>query len=83
MSAGEKTRAVNERSPYRNAVMHGYPVLAGFGRDLQTAGVNFTDLTMIYSQSPEPLYSDDCCHTNLAGSDLVAQRIIATIQERP
>jgi hypothetical protein len=80
MSAAEKAQAVNERSPYRNPVIHGYPVLITMGRDLQTAGVNFTDLTMIYAQNPEPLYSDDCCHTNTAGSDIVAQRIIATIQ---
>ena len=80
MGAAEKAQAVNERSPYRNAVIHGYPVLATMGRDLQTAGVNFTDLTMIYAQNSEPLYSDDCCHTNTAGSDIVAQRIIATIQ---
>jgi hypothetical protein len=81
MSPAEKAQAVNERSPYRNAVIHGYPVLAAMGRDLQTAGLNFTDLTMIYAQNSEPVYSDDCCHTNTAGSDIVAQRIIATIQE--
>jgi hypothetical protein len=80
MDPGEKTKAINERSPYRDAVIHGYPVLATMGRDLQAAAVNFTDLTMIYAHNSEPLYSDDCCHTNTAGSDIVAQRIVATIQ---
>lgn len=82
MSAAERAQTVNERSPYRNAVINGYPILATIGRDLQTAGVNFTDLTMIFAQNSEPLYSDDCCHTNTAGSDIVAQRIIATIQNQ-
>ena len=82
MSAAEKQRAVNANSPYKKAVARGYSDLARAGRELQTAGVNFTDLTMIYSGNEQLLYVDDCCHTNTEGSDIVAQRIYETIRAK-
>jgi len=83
MSAAERQQALNEKSPYKPAVVRGYPILAQAGRELRGAGVNFTDLTMIYSTHEELLYVDDCCHTNMEGADIVAQRIYETIQARP
>jgi hypothetical protein len=79
MTGAERKKAVNEMSPYKPGVTKGYPVLAAAGNELKAAGVKFTDLTMIFSEHPEVLYSDDCCHTNRAGSDIVAKRIYETI----
>jgi endonuclease IV len=83
MSAAEQRQALNEKSPYKHAVARGYPILAQAGRELQSAGVNFTDLTMIYSTHEGLLYVDDCCHTNTEGADIVARRIYETIQSQP
>jgi hypothetical protein len=83
MSAAEQRQALNEKSPYKPAVVRGYPMLAEAGRELQRGGVNFTDLTMIYSTHDGLLYSDDCCHTNTEGSDIVARRIYDTMQSKP
>lgn len=83
MSAAEQRQALNDASPYKPAVARGYPILRQVGRDLQSAGVNFTDLTMIYSAYEDSLYVDDCCHTNTEGADIVARRIYETMQGRP
>lgn len=80
MTAPEKRQAVNEESPYKHAVAKGYPFLVEAGAELQKAGVNFTDLTMIYAGNDRVLYLDDCCHTNSEGSDIVAQRILESIE---
>jgi hypothetical protein len=82
ITGAEKKQALNDRSPYKPGVVKGYPVLTEVGNELKAAGVNFTDLTMIFSEHPEALYSDDCCHTSRAGTDIVAKRIYETIYGR-
>ncbi len=79
MHEEERRQAFNEASPYRTGVTKGYPLLAQAGESLLAAGVNFTDLTMIYSDHEETLYQDDCCHTNPEGANIVAQRIYEII----
>jgi hypothetical protein len=78
----EKKQAINETSPYRSGVVKGYPELIKAGESLVAAGVKFTDLTMIYADHAELLYQDSCCHTNSAGSDIVAKRIYEVIYPR-
>lgn len=46
----------------------------GFGM-----GVNYTDRTMIFRDTKESLYIDDCCHLNSRGDQLVARRICQII----
>ena len=82
MTGAEKRQAMNEMSPHKSAVVKGYPVLQKAGNELQAAGMNFTDLTMIFANNREILYSDDCCHTNSDGSDIVANRIYETIHSK-
>lgn len=79
MMEEERRQAINEASPYRDGVTKGYPALAKAGESLLAAGVRFTDLTMVYSDHPEILYRDDCCHTNAEGSGIVAKRIYEVI----
>jgi hypothetical protein len=83
MGAAEQHQALNAKNPYKPAVVRGYPMLAEAGRELQHSGVNFTDLTMIYSTHDGLLYTDDCCHTNTEGSDIAARRIYDAMQGKP
>ena len=62
--------------PYRLAVVGGYPHLIRAGRELLARGVAFTDLTTIFAEREELLYSDSCCHLNFLGNTLL-QRTIA------
>ncbi len=62
--------------PYRPAAEQGYPRLIRFGRELQTQGVAFEDLTQIFAGRDELLYGDACCHLNFWGNTLL-QRAIA------
>jgi len=75
----EKKQAINEANPYRTGVIKGYPELIIGGESLLAAGVKYTDLTMIYSDHAELLYSDSCCHTNDEGAAIVAKRIYEVI----
>lgn len=53
-----------------------YPLLAGFGQELQERGINFFDLTQIFNNHPETLYRDDCCHLNQRGNELLAAAMV-------
>lgn len=79
MSETERKQAVNRESRFADGAAKGYPFLIKAGKELELAGVHFTDLTMIFSGHPEILYIDDCCHTSREGSDIVANRIYETI----
>jgi hypothetical protein len=79
MDEEERRHALNPESRFAPGAIKGYPFLVKAGHDLQEAGVKFADLTMIFSDHRELLYIDDCCHTNRAGTDIVAERIYETI----
>ena len=72
LSAAERELAYDPLSPDKSSVEKGYPLLAGFGRDLQRQGVNYFDLTGIFAAHPETLYIDQCCHLNERGMELLA-----------
>lgn len=48
--------------PYRAGVEKGYPLLVRMGERLRSRGVQFGDLTMIFSQVKDTVYRDTCCH---------------------
>ena len=79
MSDEERAAAFDPAHIYRQPVAAGYPYLRAAGEELTSAGVSFHDLTMIFSNHPEPLYSDTCCHLNPAGCEIVAQAIGSAI----
>ena len=54
----------------------GYPPLQEVGRDLQSQGVNYFDLTGIFADRPETLYRDTCCHLNERGNQLLAAEMV-------
>jgi hypothetical protein len=79
MGEAERKIALNEASPYGKAAALGYPFLWAAGSELEKAGVQFIDLTRIFSDHPEMLYIDDCCHTNAAGSAVVTEHILRVL----
>lgn len=69
-------------SPYRKGAELGYPKLIAFGKELIREGVDFHDLTMIFSDHKEPLYVDDCCHVGQEGYSIVASVLAQEIIRR-
>ena len=73
--------------PYRQAVEEGYPRLIRMGRELRDQGVAFDDLTDLFADRDELLYSDSCCHLTFWGNTLlqraVAHRLADGAYERP
>ncbi|HNX68295.1 MAG TPA: hypothetical protein PLL75_01010 [Candidatus Omnitrophota bacterium] len=63
----ERRIAINERHVYKKSAEEGYPYLSEMGKALSDAGVKFYDLTRVFSDHPEPLYVDDCCHVGNEG----------------
>ena len=52
-----------------------YPKMIVSGQTLQTEGIRFLDLTMLFADETEPIYADPWCHYNEAGNSRVAQVI--------
>lgn len=79
LAAHELQVAYRSDHPYRALVETGYPLLVAQGRELQSAGVRFVDLTMIFANVPAPIYVDDCCHFGTRGDLIVATRLAPAI----
>ena len=79
MSDEERRVAIAAAHPYRRGAERGYPLLIRAGSELAQHGLRFTELTGLFSNVSEPVYTDDCCHVNQLGDDLMAERIAAVI----
>lgn len=64
---------------YKDAAAAGYPMLRNQGRLLVSEGVNFTDLSMLFSAEKRTVYNDKCCHFNLLGYELIADKICSEV----
>jgi len=64
---------------YKRAAQLGYPLLIESGAALAERGVRFVDLTMIFSEVRETIYRDACCHYNLSGYEIIAERMAREI----
>jgi hypothetical protein len=68
--------------PWRPIVTSHYRRLDAMTRRLSSEGVSSFFLGRIFSQVPETVYNDDCCHFNPHGLDLltraIAERILAS-----
>ena len=47
---------------------------------MQAEGLPMFDLTEIYREIEEPVYKDACCHLNDLGNQIMAERVVATIE---
>lgn len=78
-SAEERSIAFNTDSPYRRWVPLAYPLLKESGKRLQAQGVNFRDLSTLFTGVRETVYKDDCCHMNMAGNEMIGAVVAPTI----
>ncbi len=77
LSADELAFYAHPKSVENISYAQAYPLLAEFGAKLQQRGINYFDLTRIFSNHPETLYSDHCCHLNARGYELLAAAMVA------
>jgi hypothetical protein len=79
MGDEERRTAVRPDHPYRRGVEIGYPLLIRDGAELSRSGVRFENLTQIFADQSALLYTDDCCHFNQRGNEILAARIARAI----
>jgi hypothetical protein len=82
LSEEERSIAFREDHVYREPVIRGYPALRRLGRELIDHGVDFHDLTDVFSPYSETIYSDDCCHVNARGSEILAEVVAQAVLEK-
>ncbi|HPM76406.1 MAG TPA: hypothetical protein PK961_04890 [bacterium] len=79
LSAEEKEKAYNLAFPYAQPAARAYPLLVEAGRALAAEGVDFHDFTRIFADHPETIYTDVCCHVNVAGNEILAAQMAEVI----
>ena len=76
LSPAELTHSYAPEHPMLILPARGYPLLTDFSPELLRAGINYFDLTRIFVDHPETLYSDACCHLNAQGNELLAAAMV-------
>ena len=79
LSAEERRTAYDEEHPYGNFVRRGWDHLRREGEALRREEVAFHDLTEVFADVEETVYSDDCCHLNERGNLIVGRAIAEVI----
>ena len=80
LSAAELASAYATDKHYKSFIERGYPLLQQFSQDLPSQGVNYFDLTGIFVDHPETLYTDTCCHLNTRGNELLAAAMVRRME---
>ncbi len=73
-SPEEQSRYLNNQR-YQEPANQGYHYLINAGEELIDRGVYFCDLTMLFKDEPETVYSDNCCHFNSRGLEAIGKAI--------
>ena len=85
-SEQEREIAINNDSPYKEAIESGYRELPDLERRMREEGVNVLSAVSVFDEIREQTYSDSCCHYNQTGNELladkVAESLIALVAER-
>lgn len=71
----EAAIALSNESPFRIPVMQCFPLMQSRSDDLTKSGVEFTDLTQVFSGHAEQIYKDTCCHVEHEGDNILATAI--------
>jgi hypothetical protein len=74
-SKNESLIALVGDSVYKNYATEGYPFLAEKGKEFNQLGVNFFDATNVFDMVEDIIYSDNCCHYNQKGNEVLAEAI--------
>ena len=80
LSPWERANAYEPDGRIGSQMAKGYPLLRAFNQDLQRQGVNYFDLTGIFADHSETLYSDSCCHLNDRGNELLAAEMVRRLE---
>jgi hypothetical protein len=79
---GEREVALPQRHAYDGPARKGYPGLIAAGDRMRAAGIPFDDLTMVFADVSETVYTDGCCHVNRRGSRRLVLEIARIIRDR-
>ncbi|MBN2144265.1 MAG: hypothetical protein JW774_06560 [Candidatus Aureabacteria bacterium] len=85
MHQNEKDLMHSKDASFQSVIEKGYPCLKKSGENLKQKGIDFIDLTMIFNENKETLYTDGC-HLNDQGYTIVSRKIreyIFSDQEQP
>jgi hypothetical protein len=77
----ERRTAYSPEGTWAQYARSGYPVLLATGAALKAEGVPFYDMTRVFENVTEDLYTDDCCHFSQRGfailSESIAEALVA------
>ncbi|MEM7351190.1 MAG: hypothetical protein AAF657_10315 [Acidobacteriota bacterium] len=71
----EKAVAFADRSPYREPIERGYPLLNATVPEVRAAGVAIHAPLELFDAAEEAMYVDSCCHYTAAGETILAEAI--------
>jgi len=82
MLTNNEARLAKMGSRYQAPVIAGYDFFVDMGVRLKESGIDFHDLRMLFEDSTEEIYFDNCCHFTEYGNDLLAASIAQVIASR-
>lgn len=80
LSAAELSRAYSAEGRAKVNYALTYPLLVKYGKELQQQNINYFDLTGIFNDHPETLYTDDCCHLNQRENEILTAAIMQRLE---
>lgn len=75
MSEAERQLAVDPNNAWGAIARQGYGQLLAQGAVLRAGGEQFHDLTQLFHEVPEAVYTDNCCHFGPRGNELLAAAV--------
>lgn len=76
LTAHEQQVAYNLQHPWSQIAQEGYAALQQGGAELAAEGLPFYDVTDVFADNHENLYTDDCCHFGERGNEILAERLV-------
>jgi len=81
LTAREAALAAQQRVAEKTAIQTGYPLLLARQSFLEAAGVEFLDLSQLYRDEADAMYTDPCCHLNEEGNRRLATAIALRLRD--
>ena len=75
LSEKERKIAIKPNNLWGTAAKEGYHFLVSKGKELKTRGIPFYDLTMVFKNTKEDIYTDGCCHFGKEGNEIMGREI--------
>jgi hypothetical protein len=81
LSEEERRTAYDPEQATAQAARRDYVRLRSEGQRLRDDGIDFHDLTMIFGQTQDTIYRDNCCHYNRRGYEIVGTKVAELLDE--